>query len=162
MMITHAIIKQKFLETVQKRKERKTELQNVAAKLLQKYKDSLSLPSETWIDAGGKLRNYVSIGIRNQNGLYQQTSLPSLETDKNHVLTFIISTVLEEFEGGKLESAEVVISIYKEAASYYVLVGNERRSFRVVTVNAADAFDNVSAAIKETVLSCFADERLDW
>ncbi|WP_063160070.1 hypothetical protein [Enterobacter hormaechei] len=161
-MITHAIIKQKYRETVEKRQERKAELQDVAAKLLQKYKDSLSLPSEAWLDAGGIPRTYVTTGIRNERGLYQQKSLSSLTTDDNHSLTFIISTTLDELEGGNIASAEVAISIYKESGSYYVLVGNERRSFRVVTINAADAFDNVCDAIKSTVLSCFADERLDW
>lgn len=161
-MITHAIIKQKYRETVEKRQERVVDLQDVAAKLLQKYKDSLSLPSEVWVDAGGTLRTYVTTGIRNETGLYQQVSLSSIKTDDNHVLTFIISTALDELEGGNIPFAEVIISIYKESGSYYVLVGKERRSFRVVGVNAADAFDNVCDAIKNTVLSCFTDDRLDW
>lgn len=159
MIITHAIIKQKFHEQIEKRQKRKVELQDVSEILIKKYKESLSTPSDLWEDAKGFPRNYVSTGIRNGKGLYQPASISSIDLDEDFVFSFIISTVIDEIKGA---TAEVAISINKQAGSYYVLVGDKKISFRVVTVTAADAFDNVNNAIKEAVIELFADPRLDY
>lgn len=161
MTITHAIIKQKFHENIEKLQKRKLELQDVGEKLLKQYKASLSTPSDLWEDSNGHPKNYVSAGIINDKGYFKQASLSSIDIDENLLFNFIISTVLDEVKGGIVESAEIPISIYKEVGSYYLLVGGKKKSYRVVTVNAADAFDNVCNAIKEEVISCCTDPRLD-
>ncbi|EOU9492153.1 hypothetical protein ACOJBQ_003539 [Cronobacter muytjensii] len=162
MIITHAIIKQKFHEQIEKRQKRKAELQDVSEILIKKYKESLSTPSDLWEDANGYPRNYVSTGIRNGKGLFQPASISSIDIDKDFVFSFIISTVIDEIKCDNVASAEVAISIYKQAGSYYILVGDKKSSFRVVTVTAADAFNNVNNAIKEAVIELFADPRLDY
>jgi len=162
MIITHAIIKQRYQEVLEKRQKRKEDLQRVAQKLLKSYKESLSLPTDMWRDSNAVPRHYVSTGLRNERGLYQQAPLSSLELDDDFILTFIISTVIGESKDASIELAEVVVSIYKEIGAYHVIVGNHKNSFKVVTVDAADAFDIVNNAIKESVISWFADDRLDW
>lgn len=160
MSDTHSTIKQKFRESLQKRDARRDELHDVARKLLKSYKDSLSLPSEMWTDKSGVERQYVLVGFYNNKNLFQKQLISSIPLDKDLSLSFTIYTYIDDSGSGI--SSSVPISIYKEVGTYYVSVGQDSKSLRIMQLEACDAFDQVNEAIKSSVISSFSDPRLDW
>ncbi|MDH0997537.1 hypothetical protein N5C84_26120 [Klebsiella pneumoniae] len=68
MHITFKDIQQRYKELQTKFNNRKSELQESARKLVSEYKDSLSLPSDSWIDANKVPHPYVCVGTFNEKG----------------------------------------------------------------------------------------------
>lgn len=160
MTITHAYIKQVRDEKNQKHKIREDELREVSRKVLVSYTDSLELPSKIWHDSAGAARNYVSVGFINERGLFQPVSFSELTLDENLKFKFVINTMIDGFSNGA--SCRVTISIFKEVGAFHVDIGKDFRSIKVVQPEASDAFEEVSTAIKEAVISLITDPRLDW
>lgn len=159
MTTTHAEIKQRYHESQKKIQERTADLHNAGQLLLKSYVESLSLPGDTFKDSKGFPRKFVTVGIRS-NGVFQPVNISSLHLD-NLSLAFYVSTIVDETSRSELEYAEVPISIKREAAAYTYLIGHNKKSFKVVTLNGCDTFSLINNEIKNCVIASFSDPRLD-
>lgn len=160
MATAHENIKQKFQEVIQKRKERLSELQDTGQKLVASYTEYLSLPAEKWIDSQGNMRSYVSVGFLNDKGLLQQSSLSNIKLSHDLSLKFVISTVIDELPVEGIVTADVNVSITKEAGSFYIDIGANHLSIRIFETDAPYAFNEAILALENSVIAKFTDHRL--
>lgn len=160
MITTHEDIKRKYFDNIEKTIARTTELQRAGQLLLKSYRESLSLPSDMFVDGNGNSRTYVMTGFRDGNR-FQTKSISAMELD-DLCLTFIISTVIDETSLTGIQYAHTRISIYKEVGAYHFQVGSRKKDFKIVSINASDAFFAVNEEIKNCVIESVYDPRLDY
>lgn len=161
MHITFKDIQQRHNELQAKFSHRKSELQESANKLVYEYVDSLSLPSETWIDANKVRRPYVCVGKINEKGLFQQMPIAGFDLDNEYRLNFKISTVVDdsEYDGGS--DRLVSVSMWKSNGRLNVELAGGKKSFLVSDPSDNNAFFEVCRGIKELVIAGVTDPSLD-
>ncbi|EOC1567153.1 hypothetical protein ACI1AR_002534 [Cronobacter dublinensis] len=161
MHITFKDIQQRYKELQDKFSDRKFELQEAARKLVYQYADSLSLPSDSWMDANKVPHPYVSVGKINEKGLFQQMPVAGFDLDKEYRLNFKISTVVDDsaYGGGSYHLASV--SMWKSNGILNVELADGKKTFLVSDPNDNNAFFEVCCGVKELVVSGFTDSRLD-
>ncbi|MDU4241356.1 MAG: hypothetical protein E7I22_01090 [Bifidobacterium longum] len=161
MSITFEDIKRNRKALLDKRDNRKFELQELGRKLFHEYIDSLALPAKTWTDANKIEREYVTHGEMNEKGLFEQKALAAFHLDKDHRLKFRISTVVDDssFNGGSYYL--IPIALWKENGRLHVDIGDGKQTLMVSNPDEACAFYQVCAAIKQQILSSLIDPRLD-
>ena len=161
MHITFKDIQQRYKELQDKYSDRKFELQEAARKLVYEYIDSLSLPSESWMDANKVPHPYVSVGKNNDKWLFQQMPFAGFGLDKEYRLNFQISTVVDDSEHGGGSYHLVSVSMWKSNGRLNVELANGKKTFLVPDPNDNNAFFEVCRGIKELVVSGVTDSRLD-
>lgn len=161
MHITFKDIQQRYKELQTKFSNRKSELQESARKLVSEYKDSLSLPSDSWIDANKVPHPYVCVGTFNEKRLFQQMPIAGFDLDNEYRLNFKISTVVDDSEYGGGSHHLVPVSMWKSNGRLNVELAEGKKSFLVSDPNDNNAFFEVCRGIKELVVSGVTDSRLD-
>jgi hypothetical protein len=161
MHITFKDIRQRHKDLQDKFSVRQFELQECARKLVSEYIDSLSLPSEVWIDANKVPHPYVAVGLHNDKGLFQQMPFSGLRLDKEYKLKFKISTTVDDSEYGGGSYHLVAVAMWKENGRLKVDLSEGKKNILVPDPEENRAFVEVCVAMKEIVISGCTDPRLD-
>ncbi len=161
MHITFKDIQQRYKELQDKFSERKFELQEAARKLVDEYVDSLSLPSESWMDANKVPHPYVSVGKINEKGLFQPMPVAGLDLDKEYRLNFKISTVVDDSAYGGGSYHLVSVSLWKSIGRLNVELADGEKKFLISYPNDNNAFFEVCRGVKDLVVKGVTDSRLD-
>lgn len=159
--MTHAEIKQSRDDFKKRLSLRKEELRVIARKVYDDYEESLKLDKAHWADVNGFKRQYVTIGLKNDKGLYQVVPFAMLLLDKDYKLNFLIATTVDDSLEGDGYQHLVSISLYKEAGLIYVDVGAGEKSLVISDPEADAAFYDVSKAIKQVIIKAFDEPRLN-
>ncbi|PXW49740.1 hypothetical protein DFO55_13714 [Grimontella sp. AG753] len=161
MDITFNDIQQRHKELQDKYSDRKFELQELGRKLVVEYIDSLSLPSQMWIDASKVQRQYVTIGEYNDKKLFEQKPIAGFNLDNDYKLKFKISTVIDDSEYGGGAYYLVSVALWKDSGRIHVDIGDGKKTVLVPNPEEEGAFIEVCSTIKQLILSGFTDPRLD-
>ncbi len=161
MSITFEDIKRQRINLGKKYDLRKAELQKHGYKLINEYRNSLSLPSDTWRDSAGDEYSYVSVGDVNEKGEFHKKSLASFILSDDYVLKFKIATTVDDtpLTGGDLHA--ISISMWKTGGNLHVDVGNGQKELIISSPSEEDAFIEACSAIKQLIMISFTDSRLD-
>ncbi|MDE9552772.1 hypothetical protein [Xenorhabdus bovienii] len=101
MTITYKDIRERKLDIEKERNARISPIYSAASALVDEYKESLELGSDTWADIRGISHPYVVIGIVNEEGEFQKKPLTEIKLTPECRLNFTISTVTDDSpEGG--------------------------------------------------------------
>lgn len=158
--MTYADITQSRFQFREKRRLREEELRDIAKKIFDDYEESLELNNAYWSDRNGIKRPYVTIQLKNENGLFQITPAAVLRLDKDFKLNFFIATVIDDSFDGDNYQKLVPISLYKDAGGIQVDIGVDKKSLSVRDAYADGAFYDVSKAIQGVIISDYNDSRL--
>lgn len=161
MQITYEDIQRQRVKLDQQYEDRRTKLQQDAYKLAEEYKESLSLPKETWVDSSGTDRPYVMLGTINDKGLFQRASLSSIRLDESYALNFKIATIVDDSRLSGGSQYLISISMQYNDGRLCVVVGKDSTVIIVSSPDQASAFHEVCAAIKQLIMIGFTDSRLD-
>ncbi|WP_426576700.1 hypothetical protein ACP179_20455 [Xenorhabdus stockiae] len=159
--ITFEDIKRQRINLGKKYDLRKAELQKHGYKLINEYRNSLSLPNDTWRDSEGDEYSYVSIGDVDEKGEFHKKSLASFRLSDEYELKFKIATTVDDepLTGGDLYA--VSISIWIKYDNLHVDVGNGQKELIISAPSEEDAFIEACSAIKQLIMMSFTDSRLD-
>ncbi len=161
MHITFKDIQQSRKDFLDKYSNRKVELQEAARKLVAEYVDSLSLPSELWVDGNNVPHPYVAVGYFNEKKLFQQMPINGFDLDDDYRLKFKISTVVDDSKSGGGSYYVTSVALWKDQGRLYVELENGQEKLCVEDHNGNRPFFEVCAAIKQLVLLGCCDMRLD-
>ncbi|MEX0445239.1 hypothetical protein [Xenorhabdus sp. SGI246] len=159
--ITFEAIKKQRAKLINKYEIRKAELQKYGYKLTSEYRDSLSLPNETWRDSEGDEYSYVSIGTVDEKGNFHKKPLASFILNEDYELKFAIATTVDDtpLTGGDLYA--VNISMWITDGNLHVDVGSGQKEFIIPFPLEENSFIEVCSAIKRLIMMGFTDSRLD-
>jgi len=161
MHITFKDIQQSRKDFLDKYSSRKGELQEAARALVAEYIDSLSLPSEVWLDDNNVPHPYVAVGYHNEKKLFQQVPVSGFDLDDDYKLNFKISTIVDDSKFGGGPYYVVSVALWKDKGRLFVELENGEEKFSVEDLNGNRPFFEVCAAIKQLVLLGCCDMRLD-
>lgn len=161
MSISYVDIRRQSFKLENQHAARRKILQDLGYKLTSEYRESLLLPADTWTDGNGVERPYVSIGVTNDSGNFQRTSLAGLRLDGEHRLSFQISTTIDDSQVTGGAHYLISISMWKDGGTLYVDVGKGKSKIAVSTPNEEMAFAEVCAAMKQLIMAGLTDARLD-
>lgn len=161
MSISYADIRRQRIKLDNQYAVRRKLLQDLGYKLVSEYRDSLSLPAEKWTDGNGVERPYVSIGVINDSGNFQHSSLAGLRLDSEYCLSFQVSTTLDDSQVTGGSQYLISISMWKDGGTLYVDVGKGKSKIAVSTPDEEMAFAEVCAAMKQLIMAGLTDARLD-
>ncbi|CDH26409.1 hypothetical protein [Xenorhabdus bovienii] len=161
MSITYEDIKKQRANLESKYRLRKANLQSNGIKLIKEYRDSLSLPNDVWRDSEGEDRGYISIGIFDDKGQFQEKVWPLLALDNDYKLKFKVATVVDDspLTGG--ERHVVSISMWIIDGNLHVDVGSGQNEFIIPSPSEDNAFIEVCTAMKQLLMMSVTDSRLD-
>ncbi|MDE9447361.1 hypothetical protein KKJ04_17605 [Xenorhabdus bovienii] len=125
MTITYKDIRERKLDVEKERNARISPIFSAASALVNAYKESLELESNTWDNIQGISHEYVMIGIVNEKEEFQQTPLTEIKlTPENH-LNFTISTVVDDSPKGGDTVLVGVTLFFDNNQKVNVKVGNQ-------------------------------------
>ncbi|HDM8093494.1 TPA: hypothetical protein PXN44_004393 [Yersinia enterocolitica] len=160
MTITYADIKQQKIKLDEGRQARRVKLQRDVGNLMNAYRDSLSLEYPQWFDKGDVARPYVTVGFFNDNKRYEKTSIASLQLDKEHKISFLISTVVDD-SPTKGDHYIISVSLYYNAGVLIAEIGDGQCNISVANPDAEDGFTEVIEEIKQLIITGLTDHSLD-
>ena len=148
--ITFKNIQQRYKELQDKYSDRKFELQEFARKLVAEYIDSLSLPSDSWMDSNQVPHPYVGVGQYNDKGLFQQMPFAGFDLDKEYRLNFKISTVVDDSSFGGGSNYIVSVAMWKTSGRLHVELADGKKTILVSdpAENEASAADVLALGIR--------------
>lgn len=161
MSISYDDIRKQRAKLDDQYQKRRKLLQDLGYKLTSEFRESLSLPSPTFADNSGNERPYVSIGLVNEQGRFQKTSLASINLDDQLALNFKISTVIDDSPLSGAPFHVLTISMWYENGTLLVDVAKGQKRLMVSGPLEDMAFSEVCAVMKEIVLSAVTDARLE-
>lgn len=160
MSISYDDIRQQRAKLDLQYEKRRKLLQDYGYKLTTQFRDSLSLPSQTWADSVGNERPYISIGNVNDAGRFQKGSLAATNLNDDHALTFKISTVLDDSPLSGGQHYLISIAMWYENGTLFVDVGNGKKKIAVSSPDEDLAFSEVCAVMKQLIMDSLTDLRL--
>jgi hypothetical protein len=145
-------LKGKHLKLIESQWKLREKLQSKAGELKREYMASLSLPvSGTWVDAQGKERPYVEIGVWKEPGKFASEPLPRLVMDDEYVLNFVIATTLDDspLTGGYRHG--ISVSLFYLGVTLYASVGSGDDVATFMVSPSDGGFYEVCATIKQLI-----------
>lgn len=157
MGITYAEIKKKREDVEAARFERANTVCSEAEHLVEQYRKSLGLESETWTDIKGVNLPYVSVG-RLYDTTFRKSDLSGIDLNEDYGIDFAISTVTDDSpRGGDFSVVRINLRLQNTSGTIKVVVDNDKTFLVEVKENK---YAGVCEEIKLKVLSSLNDPNL--
>ncbi len=161
MHIIYKDIQHSRKDFLEKYNIRESELQDAARRFVAEYIDSLSLPSEVWVDRNNIPHPYIVVGFVNEKGLFQQTTFAALNLDEDYILRFSICTVIDDSASGSGAYVLIPIAMWKSKGRLYVELQPGEEELCIEDINSGRPFFEACVKLKQIVLFKCIDMRLD-